>query len=128
MRPDVSRRKAYTAAARQITTIELAAAVATPGAFNPTLYDPQMVTAGCGVPIKVGSEVIGGIGVGGAPAGEKKGRPKERPSLSVARLDHFAGASVRRSRRPVRRRNCQSDNPCRMRDSGTAKAGVITVG
>jgi uncharacterized protein GlcG (DUF336 family) len=68
---DLSRRKAYTAAVRRITTIELAAAIATPGAFNPMLYDTQMVTAGGGVPIKVGNEVIGGIGVGGAPSGEK---------------------------------------------------------
>ena len=68
---DLSRRKAYTAAVRRTTTIELAAAVATPGAFNPTLYDTQMVTAGGGVPIKAGNEVIGGIGVSGAPGGDK---------------------------------------------------------
>jgi uncharacterized protein GlcG (DUF336 family) len=68
---DLSRRKAYTAALRRITTIELAAAIAAPGAFNPTLYDTQMVTAGGGVPIKVGDEVIGGIGAGGAPGGDK---------------------------------------------------------
>jgi len=68
---DLTRRKAYTAAVRGITTIELATAIATPGAFNPTLYDAQMVTAGGGVPIKVGNEVIGGIGVGGAPGSDK---------------------------------------------------------
>ena len=68
---DLSRRKAYTAALRRTTTIELAAAIAAPGAFNPTLYDTQMVTAGGGVPIKVGDEVIGGIGAGGAPGGDK---------------------------------------------------------
>jgi uncharacterized protein GlcG (DUF336 family) len=71
VRPDVSHRKAYTAATRLVTTIELAEAVAKPGAFNPTLYDPMMVTAGGGVPIKAGSEFIGGIGVGGAPSGDK---------------------------------------------------------
>ena len=70
VRPDVSHRKAYTAATRLITTIELAARIAEPGAFNPTLYDPMMVATGGGVPIKAGSEFIGGIGVGGAPAGE----------------------------------------------------------
>jgi len=68
---DLSRRKAYTAALRRTTTIELATAIAAPGAFNPTLYDAQMVTAGGGVPIKAGTEVIGGIGVGGAPGGDK---------------------------------------------------------
>src|SRR6516164_1262985 len=67
---DLSRRKAYTAALRRITTTELGKAIANPGAFNPLLYDTQLVTAGGGVPIKVG-EVIGGIGVGGTPSGEK---------------------------------------------------------
>jgi uncharacterized protein GlcG (DUF336 family) len=32
-----------------------------------------MVTAGGGVPIKVGDEANGGIGVGGAPGGDKDG-------------------------------------------------------
>jgi uncharacterized protein GlcG (DUF336 family) len=39
--------------------------------FNPTLYDTQMVTALGGVPIKVGNETIGAIGVSGAPGGDK---------------------------------------------------------
>lgn len=68
---DLTRRKAYTAAVRRIPTTELAKAVAGPGAFNPAVYDTQMVTAGGGVPIKVGNEIIGGIGVGGAPSGDK---------------------------------------------------------
>jgi uncharacterized protein GlcG (DUF336 family) len=67
---DLSRRKAYTSALRRATTADLAKQVATPGAFNPTLYDTELVTAVGGVPIKVGNETIGGIGVGGAPAGE----------------------------------------------------------
>ena len=41
---DLSRRKAYTSALRRMTTTDLAKQVATPGAFNPTLYDTQMVT------------------------------------------------------------------------------------
>jgi uncharacterized protein GlcG (DUF336 family) len=53
---ELSRRKAYTSAMRRITTADLAKQVATPGAFNPTLYDTQMVTALGGVPIKVGNE------------------------------------------------------------------------
>src|SRR3984893_3477807 len=72
---DITRRKAYTAAGRRIMTTELAKAIAAPGAFNPTLYDTQMVTAGGGVPIKVGNQVIGGIGIGGkARGGEEGGR------------------------------------------------------
>ena len=35
------------------------------------LYDTQMVTAGGGLPIKAGNETIGGIGVSGAPGGDK---------------------------------------------------------
>ncbi len=68
---ELSRRKAYTSAMRRTTTADLAKQVATPGAFNPTLYDTQMVTALGGVPIKVGNETIGAIGVSGAPGGDK---------------------------------------------------------
>ena len=68
---ELSRRKAYTSAQRRIPTADLAKQVATPGAFNPTLYDTQMVTALGGVPIKVGNETIGAIGVSGAPGGDK---------------------------------------------------------
>src|SRR6478672_2920686 len=46
---ELTPRKAYTAAVRRITTIEMAKAIATPGAFNPTLYDTHMVIAGGGV-------------------------------------------------------------------------------
>jgi uncharacterized protein GlcG (DUF336 family) len=67
---DLARRKAYTSAVRRVTTIELAKSVAG-GGFNPTLYDTQMVTAGGGLPIKAGNETIGGIGVSGAPGGDK---------------------------------------------------------
>ena len=67
----LSRRKAYTSAMRRISTGELATLVAAPGAFDPTLYDRQMVTVLGGVPIKVGNETVGGIGVGGAPGGDK---------------------------------------------------------
>jgi uncharacterized protein GlcG (DUF336 family) len=67
----LSGRKAYTAAVRGLPTGELAKLVAQPGAFNPTLYDTEMVTAQGGLPIKVGKETIGGIGVSGAPGGDK---------------------------------------------------------
>jgi uncharacterized protein GlcG (DUF336 family) len=67
----LSRRKAYTAAVRRVSTGELARQVAAPGAFNPTLYDRQLVALAGGVPIKVGDEAIGAIGVSGAPGGDK---------------------------------------------------------
>jgi uncharacterized protein GlcG (DUF336 family) len=67
----LSRRKAYTASMRRVSTGELAKQVAAPGAFNPTLYDTQLVTAVGGLPIKAGDEIIGAIGVSGAPGGDK---------------------------------------------------------
>jgi uncharacterized protein GlcG (DUF336 family) len=67
----LSRRKAYTAAVRRISTGELAKQVAAPGAFNPTLYDTQLVTVPGGLPIKAGDETVGAIGVSGAPGGDK---------------------------------------------------------
>ena len=67
----LSRRKAYTAAMRRVSSGELAKQVAAPGAFNPTLYDRQLVALAGGVPIKVGDETIGAIGVSGAPGGDK---------------------------------------------------------
>ena len=48
----LSRRKAYTAAMRRVSSGELAKQVAAPGAFNPTLYDRQLVALAGGVPIK----------------------------------------------------------------------------
>jgi uncharacterized protein GlcG (DUF336 family) len=66
----LSRRKAYTAAVRRVSTGELAKQVAA-GGFNPTLYDTQLVTAVGGLPIKAGDETIGAIGVSGAPGGDK---------------------------------------------------------
>ena len=68
---ELSRRKAYTSAILRVSTIDLAKRVATPGAFNPTVYDTQMVIAGGGLPIKAGDETVGGIGVSGAPGGDK---------------------------------------------------------
>ena len=69
--PSLGRRKAYTAAMRRASTGELAKQVATPGAFNPTLYDRQLVAVQGGVPIKVGDQAIGAIGISGAPGGDK---------------------------------------------------------
>jgi uncharacterized protein GlcG (DUF336 family) len=67
----LSRRKAYTAATRRVSSGELAKQVAAPGAFNPTLYDRGLVALAGSLPIKVGDETIGAIGVSGAPGGDK---------------------------------------------------------
>ena len=68
---EITRRKAYTAATLGVTSADFAKRVAPPGAFNPGVFDPNLTTAQGGVPIKVGGDTIGAIGVGGAPAGEK---------------------------------------------------------
>ncbi|MBK6617090.1 MAG: heme-binding protein [Nitrosomonas sp.] len=65
---DSSRRKAYTAASMRRTTSELAGMVSQ----NPTLkglhdMNEQILILGGGLPIEIAGEVVGGIGVGGAP-------------------------------------------------------------
>ena len=65
-----TRRKAYTSALLGISTDDLAKRIAS-GGFNPTIYDPQMVAGAGGLPIKVGSETIGGIAAAGAPGADK---------------------------------------------------------
>ena len=69
---DSSSRKAYTAASLGRPTGELVKAVsgnpANEGLRN--MNEKILILAG-GLPLKTGEEVIGGIGVGGAPGGEK---------------------------------------------------------
>ncbi len=64
-------RKAYTSAIRKITTGELNKRVSAPGAFNPLQFDTYMTIERGAVPIMVGEEGVGAIGVSGAPGGEK---------------------------------------------------------
>ena len=66
-----SQAKAYTSASAKSTTLAMMeGAQKNPGGAN-LVYLPGFLLLGGGVPIKVGNEVIGGIGVGGAPDGEK---------------------------------------------------------
>jgi uncharacterized protein GlcG (DUF336 family) len=63
-----SRKKAYTTASLRRPTTELAELVAK----VPTLealrdMNPEVLILGGGLPIEIGGEVVGGIGVGGAP-------------------------------------------------------------
>jgi uncharacterized protein GlcG (DUF336 family) len=69
--PSLSRRKAYTSAVLRQSTGDYKKRVATPGAFNPGVFDAELTTEQGGLPIKVGSETIGAIGVSGAPGGDK---------------------------------------------------------
>lgn len=64
-------RKAYTSLTFRTSTTELAQRIATnPAAAN--LKDiTDVIALGGGLPIKAGNEVIGAIGVGGAPGGDK---------------------------------------------------------
>ena len=66
---DASRAKAYTSAsARNATLAMMEAAQKNPAAAN--LVDiPGFLLLGGGVPIRVGNEVVGAVGVGGAPGG-----------------------------------------------------------
>jgi uncharacterized protein GlcG (DUF336 family) len=67
---EVARRKAYTSAQLRVSTGDFAKRVAG-GGFNPAVFDTQLVTAVGGLPIKVGNDTIAGIGVSGAPGGDK---------------------------------------------------------
>lgn len=67
---EVARRKAYTSAQLRVSTADFAKRVAG-GGFNPAVFDTQLVTAIGGLPIKAGNETIAGIGVSGAPGGDK---------------------------------------------------------
>ncbi len=66
---EASRLKAYTSASAKNTTLAMMdGAQKNPGAAN--LVDiPGFLLLGGGVPVKVGNDVIGAVGIGGAPGG-----------------------------------------------------------
>lgn len=66
---DSSRDKAYTSAsAKNATLAMMDGAQKNPAAAN-LVHIPGFLLLGGGVPVKVGNEVIGAVGVGGAPGG-----------------------------------------------------------
>ncbi len=67
---EFSRMKAYTARIRNQTSLATQKQVEDP-AMAPLKLIPGLVGIGGGVPIRAGNEVIGGVGVSGAPGGEK---------------------------------------------------------
>ncbi len=67
---EASQRKAYTAAAFRVSTAVFAERVSNPAAAPLTQLKDVIALRG-GLPIKAGDEVIGAIGVGGAPGGDK---------------------------------------------------------
>lgn len=67
--PEAARRKAYTAVSARTSTSAMAKTVEkNPAAAQLVAITDFLVLAG-GVPVKIGDEVIGAIGVGGAPGG-----------------------------------------------------------
>lgn len=65
-----SERKAFTAASTRVPTqAMMEAQQKNPGAAN-LVYLPGLLLLGGGVPIKAGNEVVGAVGVGGAPSGQ----------------------------------------------------------
>lgn len=65
-----SLRKGYTAASmRTLTSALQQATTENPGARN-LVYLPGVLALGGGVPVRAGDDVIGGVGVGGAPSGQ----------------------------------------------------------
>jgi uncharacterized protein GlcG (DUF336 family) len=67
---EASLQKAYTSAsARNSTLAMMDAAQKNAGAAN-LVHMPGFLLLGGGVPVKLGSEVIGAVGVGGAPGGQ----------------------------------------------------------
>jgi uncharacterized protein GlcG (DUF336 family) len=67
---EFSRLKAYTARTRNQTSLQTMKMLEDPAnAFIRQI--PNVVGVGGGVPIKAGAETIGGVGVSGAPGGEK---------------------------------------------------------
>lgn len=64
-----SQQKAFTSASAKNTTLAMMeGAQKNPAAAN-LVYIPGFLLVGGGVPVKVGNEVIGAVGVGGAPGG-----------------------------------------------------------
>lgn len=67
-----STRKAYTAAMLKASTADAQAKVATDKALADRIAaDPMMFARAGGLPLLVGADLIGAIGVGGAPGGER---------------------------------------------------------
>lgn len=67
---EFAKMKAYTSRVRGQTSLQFMQHTTTPE--NAGLRNiPGVVAIGGGVPIKIGSETIGGVGVSGAPGGEK---------------------------------------------------------
>lgn len=66
---DASRAKAYTSASARANTSDMAENAAKNEGARNLVHIPGFLLLGGGVPVKVGDEVVGAVGVGGAPGG-----------------------------------------------------------
>ena len=66
---EASRAKAYTSASAKNTTLGMMENAQKNPAAATLVYLPGMLLVGGGVPVKVGNEVIGAVGIAGAPGG-----------------------------------------------------------
>ena len=86
--PDAARAKAYTSASLRNATAAVAEAVEKNPAQRNLGQIAGFLLLGGGVPVRVGEEVIGAVGVGGAPTGQqdedcaKAGLEKAQSSLN----------------------------------------------
>lgn len=65
-----ARKKAFTAASMGVVTAELANHIADkPALFGLREMHPDLLILGGGVPVRVKEQLVGGIGIGGAPGG-----------------------------------------------------------
>lgn len=69
--PEAARAKAYTAASLRNATASVAEAVEKNPAQRNLGQIPGFLLLGGGVPVRAGEEVIGAVGVGGAPTGQQ---------------------------------------------------------
>lgn len=82
-----AQRKAFTAVSLKTPTAQLSEAIAkNPAAAGLRDMDDRILILGGGLPIKAGNEVIAGIGVGGAPSGDRDA------ACAQAGIDKIAGS------------------------------------
>ena len=81
---EASRAKAFTSASAKNTTLAMMENTQKNPAAATLVYIPGFLLVGGGVPVKVGNEVIGAVGIGGAPGGHLD------EQCAVAALDKVA--------------------------------------
>jgi uncharacterized protein GlcG (DUF336 family) len=69
---EAARRKAYTARTFAVTTVEFAKEIPTRPSRREQTMLPNVTALDGGVPIKLGNEVIGGVGVAGSPGKDEE--------------------------------------------------------